>query len=93
LSRLVTLDAPSNPRGFDSDRVRWDIADKFLHERLPTLPPFLRSGPLDTVNQLHERHHGQTNLGFAMLVLELLQDLPNAVAPSFARDDHAGIKD
>lgn len=56
------------------------------------LPAFFGVSPLDTVHEFHNRHHGETDLDLSIASFELLQDLPDRVAPPLAGDHHAGIE-
>jgi hypothetical protein len=90
---LLAFDASREFGCLDRHRMHGHVADEFIYERLPALPPFLQFGALNAVRQFHHGDHGKTNLDFSVASFEVFEDLPHSVALALGGDDHAGIED
>ena len=90
---LLALDAAGELGYLDRHRMHGHVANEFVNERLPALPPLFQLGALDAVRQLHNGYHGETDFDFSVAGFEVFEDLPNCVALSLSGDDHAGIED
>jgi hypothetical protein len=90
---LLTLDTAGELGCLDRHRMHRHVADEFVNERLPALPPLFQLGALDAVRQLNNGHHGETDFDFSVAGFEVFEDLSNGVALPLSGDDHAGIED
>jgi hypothetical protein len=90
---LLAFDAAREFGRLDRHRMHRHVADEFIDESLPALPPLLRLGALDAVRQLDNGHYRKTGLDFSIVGFKVFQDLPYGVTLALGGDDHAGIED
>ena len=79
---LVALDSPGQHSRFDGDRISGYVPHQFIDESLPTAPALFCHRALNAVGQFHNSNHGDADLDFAIAGSDLLQYLPDRVAPA-----------